>query len=308
MTGIVVVTWNSAEVIGACIDGCLPIPDTRIVVVDNASADGTSDVVRRRPGVHLIANASNRGFAGGCNQGIAACHECESVLLLNPDAVPVRGIDVLASEVQQPGVGAAGGALIDGRDLPQAGFNVRSLPQPLTLAFEVLGLNRLFPDNKWNRRYRSATVHAPAEVEQPAGAFLMVNRRVWQQLGGMDERFHPAWFEDVDYCARLLAAGYRIRFIPDAQARHIGGHSAGKLPWEDRQVFWYDNLLRYAAKHFTVEGRRTVAVATMVASVLRGTAGLLQGKPGAPRVYSKVFVRALRHWRDECDISDLADK
>ena len=141
MTGIVVVTWNSADVIGACLDACLRFPNVRVAVVDNSSSDGTAEEVRKRPQVLLAANSENRGFAGGVNQGISMLDE-PAVLILNPDAVPVKGFDRLASAVAESGVGAAAGVLLDSEGQPQHGFNVRRFPTPWTLAFEVLGLNR----------------------------------------------------------------------------------------------------------------------------------------------------------------------
>src|SRR5215217_3030905 len=117
MPGIVVVTFNSADVIDGCLDACLRVKDGSIVVVDNASYDGTADRVRRRAGVQLIANTQNLGFAGAVNQGFAALTQ-EAVLVLNPDAIPLRGIDLLEKTVLSNGVAAAAGRLIgpDGKD------------------------------------------------------------------------------------------------------------------------------------------------------------------------------------------------
>ena len=306
MTGIVVVTWNSEEVIGACLDACLRLPDVQVVVVDNASADGTVDEVRRRPQVRLIANGTNRGFAGGVNQGVELL-SCPVVLILNPDAVPVANFDILAQAARAAGVGAAGGALLGADGVPQHGFNVRRFPAASTLAYEVLGLNRLFPWNPVNRRYRVACrSEGLQEVDQPAGAFLMVNRTAWAAIGGFDESFHPVWFEDVDFCLRLKKAGYRIIFVPEATARHIGGHSASRVRWDQRQVFWYGNLLRYASTHFAMGGRRLVAAAVMLGFLIRsGTAILFRGRLSAVSVYSEVFRRARRCWSKGQCLSDL---
>jgi N-acetylglucosaminyl-diphospho-decaprenol L-rhamnosyltransferase len=297
MIGIVVVTWNSADVIGDCLDACAQFGDVEVVVVDNASSDNTVDVVRSRPSVRLMANTQNRGFAAAVNQGVGALG-CPAVLLLNPDAAPTTRLDSLARAVEAPGVGAAGGRLIDQAGQTQDGFNVRSFPTPLTLAFEVLGLNRLFPWNPVNRSYRLRLSHE-ADVDQPAAAFLMVNREVWGAVGGLDEGFWPAWFEDVDFCLRLRLAGYRIRYVPEACATHVGGHSATYLSWESRQLFWYGSLLRYSGKHFRALGRRVVAGALMVACVPRALIGMMaESRLGATGVYSKVFRLALDCWHE----------
>jgi GT2 family glycosyltransferase len=273
MPAIVVVTYNSAEVIDDCIAACLRVPGARVIVVDNASADDTVKRLRQWPSVTLIVNAENRGFAGAVNQGTAASDE-EAVLLLNPDARPVAGIPCLEQTIQLPGVGAATGRLVGSDDNEQHGFNVRALPTPATLVFEVLGLNRLWPGNPVNRSYRQRSPTVQTYVEQPAGAFLMLRRSVWVELGGFDEGFYPIWFEDVDYCKRLIENGYRVVFVPEAMARHEGGHSAGKLSWKERQLVWYGSLLRYASKHFSGASRAAVCVAVALGSIPRSVLGI----------------------------------
>lgn len=294
MPGIVIVTYNSLDVIDGCLDSCLRIPGAEVVVVDNASADGTADRVRTRAGVKLIANPQNRGFAAAVNQGFAALNS-EAVLILNPDALPIAGISRLEQSVLTGDFGAATGRLIgeDGRQ--QHGFNIRALPTAATLAFEALGLNRIWPGNPVNRRYRLPTPQTEADVEQPAAAFLMVRRSAWQTIGGFDESFFPIWFEDVDFCKRLCHAGYRIRYIPEAEAQHQGGHSAAKLSWGERQVFWYGSLLKYASKHFAVGSRRGVGLAVVLASVLRVIAAVpKQGIAKPVSAFSKVVRLAGR--------------
>jgi GT2 family glycosyltransferase len=299
MTGIVIVTWNSEEVIGACLDACLRFFPVEIVVIDNASTDRTTDVARERRGVRVIANANNRGFAAACNQGFAALPGCDSILLLNPDTELQTDPAEMATAMKHHRAGAVTGRLVgaDGHD--QSGFNVRRLPTPLALAFEVLGINRLFAWNPVNRRWRMADHKADtaSPVEQPAGALLMVSRPAFEAVGGLDEGFWPAWFEDVDFCLRLRQSGYSIWYIPQALARHQGGHSASRLDWQDRQVFWYGSLLRYATVHFSPAGRSLVAAAAMLACVPRTVAGILSGhRLRAVGVYSRVFRAASAAW------------
>lgn len=291
--GIVVITYNSADVIGECLDACSRAPTAAVVVVDNASEDATITAVRRRPAVRLIANPSNRGFASAANQGIEAL-DSPAVLILNPDAVPLRGVELLAAAVSDPDIGAAGGQLIDEEGNPQTGFHVRSFPTAAVLAFESLGLNRLWPSNPVNRKYRcKVPLDRTSDVDQPAGAFLMVRRSAWKAIGGFDEGFHPVWFEDVDFCLRLRLAGYRILFVPGAAARHKGGHSANSLTRRTRQLFWYRSLLRYSAKHFSVAGRLCLSLAVMSGCFLRAVGEMLTGAShGAVSVYSKVVCLA----------------
>lgn len=277
-TAILVVTHNSERVIGACLDACARYSKAPVLVVDNASEDATAAVVRSRTGVRLLANSQNRGFAAAVNQGISTL-DAPNVLLLNPDVVLRSSIDLLV-EACERGAAAAAGLLTDEAGQPQTGFSVRRLPTPLALAFEVMGLNRLWPGNPVNRRYRALdwSLTEPAEVEQPAGAFLMLRRDVWASLGGFDEQFHPVWFEDVDYCKRLRDQGLTIQFVPRARAFHEGGHSVLRLPWGCRQVYWYASLLKYASKHFRASERRLVSAAVVLGLIPRLVMGILSGR------------------------------
>ncbi len=174
---IVIVTYNSGAEIGSCIDA-LQETAAEIVVIDNASEDHTREEVGRR-GVRLIANDANAGFAAAVNQGFRAT-TAEIVLLLNPDAVLQTGLGALQAQVLSPGAGAAGGKLTGPDGRAQAGFVVRRLPTATALCFETLGINRLWPGNPVNWRFRCYDLPLeaaePLEVEQPAGAFLMVRR------------------------------------------------------------------------------------------------------------------------------------
>jgi N-acetylglucosaminyl-diphospho-decaprenol L-rhamnosyltransferase len=292
--GIVIVTFNSQDDIGACLDAAVR-SGAEVMVVDNGSSDGTLTEVRSR-GVRLVANSTNRGFAAAVNQGFAAL-TAPYVLLLNPDAELDGGLDALRAACELPGAAGAGGKLVDERGQPQIGFMVRQLPTPLALTLEILLLNRISPNNPVNRRYRGLQLNYNMRipVEQPAGAFLMVRRAVWQELGGFDERFFPLWFEDVDFCRRAKDLGYRLFFVPEATARHRGGHSISRLTVEKRRVYWYRSLLRYSAKHFRPLAFRAVSLAVVFGSLVR-TIGevVLHGSLKAPAAYWKVVRHASR--------------
>ena len=269
--GIIIVTYNSAAEIGACLDAALA-SGAEIVVVDNASQDGTILEVARR-GVRLVANSENRGFAAAMNQGFGILNSVY-VLLLNPDAVIQSSLEPLRQACDLRGSAGAGGQLVDASDRPQAGFMVRRLPTPAALALEALMLNRIWPGNPVNRRYRCLGLDSSARstVEQPAGAFFMVRRAVWQELGGLDESFFPLWFEDVDFCRRIRDRGFSLYYIPEAVAKHTGGHSLPHMPLEMRLIYWYRSLLRYSAKHFSPVAFRAVCLAVVTGSFLRGIA------------------------------------
>ncbi|MEX2263367.1 MAG: glycosyltransferase family 2 protein [Bryobacteraceae bacterium] len=286
--GILVVTHNSETEIGSCLDAAMRT-GASVLVVDNASSDKTLEVVRSR-NARCIANAANLGFAAAVNRGIREL-ATEYVLLLNPDAVIATGIEALREACGRENVAAAGGMLVDGQSNPQVGFQVRRFPTPAALAFEALLLNRLWPRNpvNWNYRCIGHIVSEPGEVEQPAGAFLMIRRAVWDRLGGFDEQFYPVWFEEVDFCKRANALGYKIRYEPAAVAKHTGAHSVGKISLEYRQLYWYGNFLRYAAKHFRTGPLRMVSLAVILGSLSRTLIELSTGSLKPIAVCGKVL-------------------
>jgi N-acetylglucosaminyl-diphospho-decaprenol L-rhamnosyltransferase len=286
-TGVVVVTYNSGEVIERCLDSCAHL---LTVVVDNASHDNTVDLVRRRSSVKLIANTNNRGFAGAANQGVAAL-DTELILLLNPDVELDTPVDALAEACGRKEIGAAAGRLVNSLGQIQAGFTVRRFPTPLTLMFEALGINRVLPWNPANRRYRyrDLDLFQASEVDQPAGAFLMFRRAVWQQLGGFDTQFYPLWFEDVDFSKRAHLLGLKIQYLPQVTARHRGGHSVAGLDWGCREVYWYVSLIKYASKHFRPYAYRGASAAVVLGSIVRAAVSIVTRRSLRPiQVYAKI--------------------
>jgi len=265
------------------------------VVVDNASSDDTLSRVRSRAGVRLIANRGNRGFAAAVNQGVREAGQAQLLLLLNPDVRLATPLDDLIDAGRRHGLAA--GKLVGEDGRAQTGFALRRFPAPAALVLELFGINRLWPSNPVNRRYRylDRDLDQPGPVEQPAGAFLMTRRDAWERLGGLDERFHPVWFEDVDFCRRAADAGYRIEYVPSVTARHAGGHSVRQVPRAYRAMYWCDSLLRYAVKHFAPLAYRGVCVAVIVSAVPRMVAGIVQERSLAPAaVYFKIVKLASR--------------
>jgi len=297
---IVIVTYNSAAEIGGCLDALagLSADDAEILVIDNASADRTRDEVVARK-IRLIANRTNAGFAAALNQGVCAT-TAPLILSLNPDAHLVRGLDAMAACLEQPGTGAVGGMLLGEDGNPQTGFMARSLPTPAALVLEVLGINRLWPGNPVNWQYRclGLDLMTVSVVDQPAGAFLMFSRAVWERVGGFDERFRPIWFEDVDFCARIKSAGFCAYYNPAAVAKHYGSHSINPLALENRERYWYGSLLRYAAKHYRSPAFRTICAAVAVGAIVRAVWGFPRNGFKAFAVYGGIvglaFSRAFR--------------
>jgi N-acetylglucosaminyl-diphospho-decaprenol L-rhamnosyltransferase len=265
-------------------------PQVMPIVVDNSPANQTLRHIDGRLHLHrAIANGENRGFAAAVNQGVQAS-DAEFVLLLNPDVEIQNPVDPLIEASREHGLAA--GKLVDSEGRTQARFTIRRFPTPATLIFELLGINRLFPGNPVNRRYRylDRDLDCPGPVEQPAGAFLMFRRDVWTALGGLDEGFKPIWFEDVDFCRRAAIAGYGIQYVPSVTARHQGAHSITGLTSGCRARYWCASLLRYAAKHFHFLAYRGICAAMVVSSVPRMVAGMIRERNFRPVIdFSKII-------------------
>jgi hypothetical protein len=265
----VVVTWNSAAHVGEAV-GSVP-EGVPVVVVDNASRDGSAEVARQA-GARVIEAGANLGFGPACNLGAEASAPSETVLFLNPDAALVSGSSALAALLSaldsDPAVAAVAPALAgDG----QEAFHLRKLPTLGSLAREALLVNRLFPGNPGFRaeRYLDRPRDVPFDVEQPAGAALLVRRDVFESLGGFDPAFSPAWFEDVDLCARIRQSGRRIRYVPSAVATHVGGTTMNALPYRDFLPLYTRNLFRYLGKHAGGATRLSARVLLFFGTLLR---------------------------------------
>lgn len=289
--GAVVVTYNSEEVIRECLESLRGLP---AVVVDNASSDGSVAQASRLPGVQVVANQENRGFAAAVNQGIGLL-DCEFVLILNPDVALVSDLTPLIGACRRYGLAA--GRLVDSSGRTQKGFTIRRFPTPWTLAWETLGVNRLWPGNPVNRRYRylDRDLAEAGPVDQPAGAFLMVRRDIWERADGFDQEFSPVWFEDVDFCLRLSQLGVAAQYVPNVVARHRGGHSVGSLPQTRAVLHWYVSLIRYAFKHFRTIESKGIVVAVLLSAVPRAAMRIILERSLKPLgVYWKVVQLGCR--------------
>src|SRR5216684_6086711 len=249
---VIIVTHNSSSCIRACLQALVPFQGWKVVMVDNNSTDDTiQEAGTCALEVLTLSNSHNLGFASAVNQA-ARVGEGDLLVLLNPDSIAAAGsLDKLADALRADTAGAAGGGLQAADGLPQKGFTVRRLPTIGSMLAEVLLVNRAWPSNPWNVRYRCLDLdyQTAQEVEQPAGACLAVKRQAWDAIDGFDEVFFPVWFEDVDFCRRLRDTGWKIVYRPDAIFSHSGGHSVSRLAFRDRQSYWYKNLVRYFAKH-----------------------------------------------------------
>jgi N-acetylglucosaminyl-diphospho-decaprenol L-rhamnosyltransferase len=180
---------------------------------------------------------------------------------------------------------------------PQRGFSIRRFPSLSSTLAEVLLLNRVWPLNPWNRRYRALDFdyRKAQEVEQPAGACLAIQRVAWRDVQGMDNSFYPVWFEDVDLCRRLHERGWKILYCPSAVFVHAGGHSVTQLPFHQRQALWYGNLLRYFDKHESRWKSFILRSGIVAGMLLRCAASALGSRPSGVS-----FGTAVRSY---CDVA-----
>ena len=248
---VCIVAWRSQEVLPTCLRSLAGRPEVgRVVVVDNASGDGTVELVRAEfPGVHVIANPNNAGFATANNQALHVS-TAPFVMLLNPDTeVPPGALEVLLKVMaEDPRIGAVAPQLRlrDG----SVQRSCRGFPEPGAILFEALGLARLFPRNGAVSRYRLRNWdhRSRRDCDQPMASALLLRRSALDEVGLFDERF-PLYFNDVDLCYRLRQAGWRIVFEPAAKVNHYHGHSTGQV--RPRAILdSHRSLLRFWRLHY----------------------------------------------------------
>ena len=303
---IVIVTWNSERWIDRCLQsiaGACGGLAYEVIVYDNASVDATLSAIGN--GVDVIRGTANDGFAAGVNR-VAARASGRYFFLLNPDCeLAPRALEVLVEFLDaNPVVAAAAPLLSDEAGDSQREFQLRRLPTLATLVSEVFGIDKLFPANRMTARYRYRELELthPQPVEQPAAAALLLRREVFAEVGPLDERFAPAWFEDVDYCRRLAAAGHTIFVVPAARARHFGGASLEHIPFAEFIALWYRNMWLYARKWLTPGQAEALRWAIVFGMFLRmplallGIAHLHLGRWSAARAYAGVMRKAFKRW------------
>jgi N-acetylglucosaminyl-diphospho-decaprenol L-rhamnosyltransferase len=247
----VVVRWRGGDEVRACVASLLAHGGprlARVVLVDSGSGDGGAErLATEFPTVQVMALEENRSFAHAANRGAAAGGE-RRLLLLNPDAELLPGsLDELGTGLDRRPDSAGAVPLLEGADgASQHRWQLRRLPGPLRLATGRSGAPAF-----------TAPPTADQPVAQPAAAAWLIRRSVWQSLGGFDEVFAPAWWEDVDFCARLdsrrgtrsfpVAEGFVVH--PGARILHHGGSSMASLGDEAFLTAYFRNLTRYIARH-----------------------------------------------------------
>lgn len=306
---ILIVTWNSERWIERCLRS---LPEAcrglryETIIHDNASTDSTLDLLPDGD-ARIFRVPTNQGFAAGTNHGFRESRG-RHLFLLNPDCELEPGALTTLCAFLDAHPEAAGAAplLVDDSGGSQRYFQLRRLPTLRGLAAEALLVNKLFPKNRATAHYRYSDldldITSPQRVEQPAAAALLIRREVFEEVGAFDERFSPAWFEDVDYCRRLLGAGKDIFVVPAAVARHHGGASLEHMTYGRFIDLWYRNMWLYARKWFTrgeAEALRWAIIAGMIFRWLAAILGVRNGSKSrgdALRAYARVLRKALNRW------------
>jgi len=230
----VVVSFESGSLLLDCVrsllaDGSAGVPE--LVVVDNGSADGSvAALLAAIPDVTVVDPGRNLGYAGAANRGIAAT-TAPVVAVSNADLVvaPGTAAAMLARLDAEPDLAAVGPALFnpDGSQYPSARAHASTVD---AVGHAVLG--RLFPRNRFTRRYRQldAQWDRPRDVDWVSGAIMFLRRSALDSIGGWDERYFM-YMEDFDLCWRLRRLGWRVAYEPGGRVTHVQGASTKKRPY-----------------------------------------------------------------------------
>jgi len=233
---IIIVTFNNVYTILPCLVSlkkALFQYHSQVFVIDNASTDDTISILRQNQKslsqyfseFSLRLNDANLGFTRAVNQGLKLASG-DFVLLLNPDVVlqndTIKKLLTCFSQENKIGVVAPQLRFSNGKIQPSC----RTFPRKRDVILELSGLAKLFSSSPVFNHWRMPDFDhlQTRDVEQPQGAFLLARRKVLQQVGFLDERF-PMFFSDVDWCRRIVARGWRIRFCSETSVMHLQGHS-----------------------------------------------------------------------------------
>ncbi len=244
---IVIVSYNTCAAVERCIEAVRDQEtnsEHKIIVVDNASRDGTVEKIRSRwSDVSVVAANTNLGFARACNLGILQSSS-EFILLLNSDTiVPPGAIDALLNSLfQDKRIAVVGPRLVNLNGLTECSFG--STLTPFTELF------RLFV--KWcvarNVRLVLSLVRLRASRSRftawVSGACLLVRRNVAAEVGYLDERYFM-YFEDIDFCSSIRKLGHRVLFNSDVEIVHARGQSAQAAPEATRLAYQKSHLAFY---------------------------------------------------------------
>ena len=250
---IIIVSWNVSALLDACLhsvysEGVGPY-SFKVVVVDNASSDGSVVMIRTQyPQAQIIANNANMGFTKANNLALAGC-KARYALLLNPDTkVAKDAIQGMLDYMEvHPEVGMVGPRLEYGDGRPQP--SRRRFPTLWMALAESTPWEWHFPHNRLARAYRleDHSEDVNQEVDWVTGACMLVRRGVWEQVGIFDEHFFM-YSEELDWCRRIVAAGWHIVYLPTATVVHHEGASSVQVV-AARSIRFNASKVYYFRKH-----------------------------------------------------------
>ena len=266
---IVIVNWNAGRHLSDCLNSIRSTKRDgfeieRVVVVDNASADGSVDNIHFPDlPLDLIKNPENRGFAVACNQG-ARVSASDYVLFLNPDMrllfdslqVPMQFME----DPENAKMGICGIQLLD--EVSNVSQSSSRFPSVTGLLSQMLGLDRIFPGH-FKGHFLGLQDHLKSgQVDQVMGAFFMVRRKLFESLGGFDERFF-VYFEDVDFSFRARQKSWRSYYLVTTQAWHKGGGCSSQAKAR-RLYYTLCSRILYCRKHFGRASATVVVLGTLL--------------------------------------------
>jgi N-acetylglucosaminyl-diphospho-decaprenol L-rhamnosyltransferase len=270
----VVVNHDAGPALAECVESLRAEGINDVVIVDNASTDGSTEALAaRRPDVHVVVAGANLGYGAGANRGVAAT-DSAIVLVTNPDVVLHRGaIEALAQALgADPTLALVGPRILEpgGDRYPSA----RRFPSLVDAAGHAL-LGLVSPDNRFSRRYRMADLDPLQDsfVDWVSGACFLARRQAFDELGGFDEAYFM-YAEDIDLCWRAKQAGWKVKYVPVATVTHLQGASTNLHPYRMLAAH-HRSAYRFASR--TVHGWRRAALPG-VAVVLAARLGMAFGR------------------------------
>lgn len=290
---IVIVSWNTRDLLAACIESVMREADhtglsCETIVVDNGSSDDSARLIRELyPEVSVLELGSNQGFAAANNRGISVASG-RTIMLLNPDTVlqPDSLWRLWAALHAMPHVGLVGPALLnpDGT-LQAAGFRFPGLMQSLLDFFPI---HPRLIGSTINGRVSPGDGLSPVEIDHPLGACMLVRREVVDQVGALDETFF-IYSEEIDWCQRIKAAGWTILTAPAAKVTHFGGQSTSQVP-ETMLLQLHQSRAAYFRRY---RGDRFLRVLSLLARVAAVRARVQDGesrqRAGMLRAVARIY-------------------
>ncbi len=293
---VVIVSYNVARLIGACLDSvkresgeiCI-----EVFVVDNASVDGTPALLRQHyPWITLLEPGANLGFSAGNNLALPRCRG-RNVALLNPDTVVHEGAlrRLVRHLDEHPEAGAVGPMLLLGDGTIQHEC-ARNLPSIGNLAPWLLLLDKLEWKLRFGGRSVESATHPPVgtpldrfnllswkrdrtcAVQSVSGACMVLRRRLIEEVGLLDEA-SPMYLDDIDYCHRILDAGWRIYYVSEARVTHLWKQSAQPRRAGDYYALGCHAIWLYLRKHEGRAAASAFAALACIAALLRLPVSLL---------------------------------